>query len=132
MPDATPLDPVDPVDRVEPTHATPSHPHPHPDPVGHVIGQVGGAPATGLSTLGDLPADAVRGMPNAPEPGMTTGIRMLDVMLDKAVAVPSGTVRAHVDRLRTRNPEASPAQIVAILVPLIKTFLAEPPAAKKP
>lgn len=115
MPDATPLDPVDPMDRVEPTHATPSHPHPHPDPVGHAIGQVGGATATGLSALGDRPADAVLGMPNAPEPGLTTGIRMLDVMLDKAVAVPSGTVRAHVDRLRTRNPEASPAQIVAIL-----------------
>ncbi len=54
-------------------------------------------------------------MPNATEPGLTTGIRMVDTMLDKAVAVPSATIHAHVDRLRTRNPEATPAQLIGIL-----------------
>ncbi|MBC7291310.1 MAG: hypothetical protein H5T83_08255, partial [Actinotalea sp.] len=52
-------------------------------------------------------------------PGATsspvTGIPLLDAALDRAVAVPSAVIHAHVDRLRRRNPEASPAQIVALL-----------------
>lgn len=35
--------------------------------------------------------------------------------IDAAVRVPSSVVRAHVDSLRRRNPEASPARILAIL-----------------
>ncbi len=72
-------------------------------------------PAAAISPVREPSADLLLGTPNAPEPGATTGIRMIDAMIDKAVAIPSGTVHAHVDRLRTRNPEASPAQIIAIL-----------------
>lgn len=40
---------------------------------------------------------------------------MIDAMLDRAVSIPSSAVHAHVDRLRVRNPEASPAQIIRML-----------------
>lgn len=40
---------------------------------------------------------------------------LLDAALDKAVTIPSHVIRAHVDGVRRRNPEASPAQIVRIL-----------------
>jgi hypothetical protein len=40
---------------------------------------------------------------------------LLDAALDKAVTIPSHVIRAHVDAVRRRNPEASPAQIVRIL-----------------
>ncbi len=40
---------------------------------------------------------------------------MLDALLDKAVTIPAATIHRHVDRLRRRNPEASPAQIVRML-----------------
>ncbi|GAB2470759.1 hypothetical protein [Xylanimonas ulmi] len=40
---------------------------------------------------------------------------VLDSLLDKAVTIPSATIRKHVDALRRRNPEASPAQIVQLL-----------------
>jgi hypothetical protein len=36
-------------------------------------------------------------------------------MLDKAVQIPSTAIRTHVGKLRARNPNASPAQIVAML-----------------
>lgn len=39
----------------------------------------------------------------------------VDAALDKAVTVPSATVHAHVERLRRRNPLASPQQIIALL-----------------
>ncbi len=35
--------------------------------------------------------------------------------LDKAVTVPSGTIHAHVEKIRRRNPLATPAQVIAIL-----------------
>jgi hypothetical protein len=59
-------------------------------------------------------------IPRPPLPGegkapSGTGFPVVDAALDKAVAVPSAAVRAHVDRLRRRNPEASPAQILAML-----------------
>lgn len=44
-----------------------------------------------------------------------TGFRVVDAALDKAVSVPSSAVHAHVDRLRRRNPEASPMDVVLIL-----------------
>ena len=39
----------------------------------------------------------------------------LDGALQRAVTVPSATVHAHVARVRRRHPEASPAQVVALL-----------------
>jgi hypothetical protein len=39
----------------------------------------------------------------------------LDALLDKAVAIPSSTIHKHVDRLRRRNPEAGPAEIIRLL-----------------
>lgn len=44
-----------------------------------------------------------------------TGIRFIDAAFDKAVQVPSAVVHAHVERLRRRNPLASPAQIIQML-----------------
>ncbi|WP_265522601.1 hypothetical protein [Oerskovia flava] len=40
---------------------------------------------------------------------------LLDAALDKAVTIPSTAIRAHVDSLRRRNPETSPAGIVHLL-----------------
>lgn len=57
----------------------------------------------------------------APQPGTdlvtpgVTGIPFLDAAFDKAVAIPSAAVHAHVERLRRRNPHASPAQIIRLL-----------------
>ena len=44
-----------------------------------------------------------------------TGIRILDAALDKAVAIPSAAVRNHVEKIRRRNPGATPAQVITIL-----------------
>ncbi len=40
---------------------------------------------------------------------------VLDALLDKAVTIPSASIHRHVDRLRARNPEAGPAQIIRLL-----------------
>ncbi|ACZ31854.1 hypothetical protein Xcel_2840 [Xylanimonas cellulosilytica DSM 15894] len=40
---------------------------------------------------------------------------MLDALVDRAVTIPSSTIRKHVDAVRRRNPEASPAQVIQIL-----------------
>ncbi|OLT48097.1 hypothetical protein [Cellulosimicrobium sp. CUA-896] len=40
---------------------------------------------------------------------------LLDAALDKAVTIPSQAIRAHVDSVRRRNPEAGPAGIISIL-----------------
>lgn len=55
--------------------------------------------------------------PQTPGTGIesTTGISFIDDLLDKAVAIPSAAIHAHVDRLRRRNPNASPAQIIWLL-----------------
>ncbi len=57
------------------------------------------------------------GRPAEPEPKLSsvTGIHIIDAALDKAVSVPSATIRAHVDKLRARNPYASPQQIITLL-----------------
>ncbi|MHA3946816.1 hypothetical protein [Cellulomonas bogoriensis] len=47
--------------------------------------------------------------------GSVTGMRTLDAALDKAVSIPSTVVHAHVDRLRRRNPHASPEQVLRML-----------------
>lgn len=44
-----------------------------------------------------------------------SGIRILDAAFDKAVAIPSAAIHTHVDRIRRRNPNASPAQVIYIL-----------------
>ena len=44
-----------------------------------------------------------------------TGIRILDAALDQAVAIPSTAVHNHVDKIRRRNPGATPAQVITIL-----------------
>lgn len=50
-----------------------------------------------------------------PAPEAVTGISALDLLLDKAVAIPSAVIHDHVDRLRARNPHATPEQVVALL-----------------
>ncbi|WP_251150223.1 hypothetical protein [Cellulosimicrobium sp. Marseille-Q4280] len=40
---------------------------------------------------------------------------LLDAALDKAVTIPSQVIRAHVDSVRRRNPEAGPAEVIRIL-----------------
>lgn len=40
---------------------------------------------------------------------------LIEAALDQAITLPSSTVRAHVDSLRRRNPEASPQQIITLL-----------------
>ena len=39
----------------------------------------------------------------------------VDRLLDKAVAIPSATIHAHVQKVRARNPHATPEQLVRIL-----------------
>ena len=43
------------------------------------------------------------------------GTGLVSRAVDAAVRVPSSVIRAHVDQLRRRNPEATPAQLLAIL-----------------
>ena len=40
---------------------------------------------------------------------------LVEAALAKAVTIPSSTVHAHVEQLRRRNPEATPAQLVRLL-----------------
>ncbi|WP_435736940.1 hypothetical protein V5D56_19590 [Cellulosimicrobium sp. PMB13] len=40
---------------------------------------------------------------------------LLDAALDKSVTIPSQVIRAHVDSVRRRNPEAGPAEVIRIL-----------------
>ena len=40
---------------------------------------------------------------------------VIDAAIDRAVTMPSTTIRSHVDSLRRRNPEASPARIIELL-----------------
>lgn len=49
------------------------------------------------------------------EPLSATGVRILDAALEQAVAIPSAAIHAHVDRIRKRNPGATPAQVITIL-----------------
>jgi len=39
----------------------------------------------------------------------------VDEALARAVAIPSSTIHAHVEKIRSRNPEASPAQLIKLL-----------------
>lgn len=51
------------------------------------------------------PADWVNYKPSSP----------LDQLIDKAVTIPSAAIHRHVDKLRARNPHASPAEIITLL-----------------
>ncbi|HEY3547581.1 MAG TPA: hypothetical protein VGK17_24965, partial [Propionicimonas sp.] len=58
--------------------------------------------------------------PGPPVPGTDvaatgTGVPLLDAAFDRALSLPTAAVQAHVDRLRRRNPHASPAQIIRLL-----------------
>ncbi|BDO41085.1 hypothetical protein [Cellulomonas sp. NTE-D12] len=39
----------------------------------------------------------------------------IEKLLDKAVAIPSATIHAHVQKVRSRNPHATPEQVVRLL-----------------
>jgi len=70
-------------------------------------------PGSGPGT-GSIPG--TRAAPGTtPAPPTVTGIGLVDVLLDKAVAIPSSVIHTHVDRLRARNPSASPEQIIRLL-----------------
>jgi hypothetical protein len=64
------------------------------------------APHSGPNVSPTIPPDS---------PISVTGVRMLDAALDRAVDIPSTAIHTHVDKLRARNPYASPAQIIALL-----------------
>ena len=54
-------------------------------------------------------------VPPVAAPPVTTGIRVIDAALDRAVAIPSAAIHRHVDQMRRKNPHASPTQIVRLL-----------------
>lgn len=51
------------------------------------------------------PADWVHYKPDSP----------LDHLVDKAVTIPSVSIHRHVDKVRARNPDASPAEVIKLL-----------------
>lgn len=51
------------------------------------------------------PADWVNYKPEGP----------VDYLVDKAVTIPSATIHKHVDKMRARNPNATPAEIIRLL-----------------
>ncbi|GAA1731517.1 hypothetical protein GCM10009809_28740 [Isoptericola hypogeus] len=61
-----------------------------------------------VATSGDVGASREEWTRYSPTP-------VLDALLDKAVTIPSASIHRHVDKLRARNPEADPAQIVRLL-----------------
>lgn len=46
---------------------------------------------------------------------MGKAIEVVSTALDKAVTFPSEVIRSHVDKVRRKNPEATPAEIIALL-----------------
>ena len=90
-----------------------AHPGPHPGtlttpgtPAPQTVGRLTGPPPP--------PPPDPPGPPTPANPGVT-GIGLVDALLDKAVAIPSSVIHTHVDRLRARNPHASPEQIIRLL-----------------
>ena len=67
-----------------------------------------GTPPTSVAPRDGATQDAVEWSAYRPTP-------LLDAALDKAVTIPSQVIRAHVDSVRRRNPEAGPAEVVRIL-----------------
>lgn len=63
----------------------------------------------------DETQDAVTTAPDAEQWARYAPTTLLDALLDKAVTLPSHAIRAHVERVRARNPQASPEQVVRYL-----------------
>lgn len=76
--------------------------------------QRAGAPLYGTPPPDGAPAD-VSSQDDVVDWGTYRPTPLLDAALGKAVTVPSQVIRAHVDSVRRRNPEASPAQVIRIL-----------------
>lgn len=57
------------------------------------------------NSLEVTPADWVNYKPEGP----------LDFVVDKAVTIPSSSIHKHVDKVRARNPDASPAEVIKLL-----------------
>jgi hypothetical protein len=57
------------------------------------------------NSLEVTPADWVNYKPDGP----------LDYLVNRAVTIPSTSIHKHVDKVRTRNPDASPAEVIKIL-----------------
>jgi hypothetical protein len=57
------------------------------------------------NSLEVTPADWVNYKPDGP----------LDFLVNRAVTIPSTSIHKHVDKVRTRNPDASPAEVIKIL-----------------
>ena len=77
-------------------------------------GRQGTAPKASYAVTPAVPQD---GGPQRPGVGATLMRRtpLLDAALDQAVTIPASTIRAHVDSLRRRNPEADPKRIIRLL-----------------
>lgn len=72
-----------------------------------------GTPDYGTPPRTDAPQDVAT--QDAAEWAAYRPTPLLDAALDKAVTIPSQVIRAHVDSVRRRNPEAGPAEIIRIL-----------------
>jgi hypothetical protein len=57
------------------------------------------------NSLEVTPADWLNYKPTSP----------LDHLVGRAVTIPSATIRKHVDKVRARNPDASPAEVIRLL-----------------
>ena len=71
------------------------------------------APEQGAARAGAQQGPGFPGTDVGPATG--TGMPFFDAAIDRAMMMPSTAIRAHVDRLRRRNPHASPAQIIRLL-----------------
>ena len=60
-------------------------------------------------------SDAVGHPVAAPTPRAPRRTHLIDAALERAVTIPSARVHDHVQSLRRRNPDATPAQIIALL-----------------
>ncbi|MGO1316130.1 MAG: hypothetical protein ACTMIR_03715 [Cellulomonadaceae bacterium] len=63
----------------------------------------------------DLVRRAREGRQDRAESTDTEPLGPLEALIDRAVQIPSATIRKHVDSLRERNPQATPAQLVRLL-----------------
>jgi hypothetical protein len=74
-----------------------------PDPNGKAA--PGDAVVKPDNSLEVTPADWINYKPEGP----------LDYLVDKAVSIPSATIHRHVDKVRARNPNATPAEVIRLL-----------------
>ncbi|MCA5892978.1 hypothetical protein LEP48_06370 [Isoptericola sp. NEAU-Y5] len=84
-----------------------------------------GTGSAGTGSAGTVvPHDATQGAVSTEDWTSYRSTPVLDSLLDKAVTIPSAQIHRHVDKLRARNPEASPAQIIQMLEREYLTLLA--------